>query len=285
MREDNDRAYNRPGLSHQGKPSNANTQYIYHWDRIAIATALLLVLIAGAIYLTARLLSDEDAATPSNTVNEHVSAPLAETADSEASPPVAAQTTPQQPSHRMDRGATAGGVDQRPLPDDAPAKVATEEASRSALPEGTAAESPASSADDEIDKTPSASEAGQGEAPLPLANFAVETPSPAVVRARFAAAIRNKEPEGDPASIKANDQGLVRVYFFTEVKNRKGSRLAYRWLHNGKRVATVNAGAWNNAWRSYSSKFVTPAQQGKWRVELVDVDGKVLAVGSFDYLP
>lgn len=288
MREDNERARKRLGLPSHPAQSEVPHHTVYHWDRIAIAAALLLALTAGAIYFGIRLAGGETTTavagsrTPASSLAA-VSATRSAVTEPKASQSTAAPAIPQQSNSGVHQEAGARGADQSTSPSGtqpiapvgatAPVAAPDDDAGAPAAGGIAAAASPASREDE------------TRPASRPLSNFSVETPSPAVARARFAAAIRNKEPEGEPTSIRASEDGLVRIFFFTEVKNHKDRRLLYRWLRDGEHVATVNAGAWNNAWRSYSSKFITPAQRGNWRVELVDASGETLAAGSFEYLP
>jgi hypothetical protein len=79
------------------------------------------------------------------------------------------------------------------------------------------------------------------------------------------------------------NQDMLTVFAFSEVSGLRGQTLRYRWLRNGKVVATVKVGVGGNSWRSYSSKFVTSAMRGDWRVELVGDGDQVLAFREFEY--
>ncbi len=97
--------------------------------------------------------------------------------------------------------------------------------------------------------------------------------------------IKDREPLAGIEAIRpdSGDNGIVTVYAFSEVSGLQGQTLRYRWLRNGNAVATVKVGVGGSKWRSYSSKYVTSAMQGDWRVELLGTNGEVLAFREFEY--
>ncbi len=97
--------------------------------------------------------------------------------------------------------------------------------------------------------------------------------------------VEAREPVAGIEAIRPDpgNQDMLTVFAFSEVSGLRGQTLRYRWLRNGKVVATVKVGVGGNSWRSYSSKFVTSAMRGDWRVELVGDSGQVLAFREFEY--
>jgi hypothetical protein len=97
--------------------------------------------------------------------------------------------------------------------------------------------------------------------------------------------IAKREPQAGIEAIRPDsaNNDMVTVYAFSEVSGLQGQTLRYRWSRDGKVVATVKVGVGGNSWRSYSSKFVSSAMQGNWRVELLDASGAVLAFREFEY--
>lgn len=92
--------------------------------------------------------------------------------------------------------------------------------------------------------------------------------SPAVTRFTLSKAIREKEPLGDAASIMLDANDIATVYAFSEVAGMKDEFIYYVWKINGKEIARVKVGVWNNAWRSYSRKFFNQSMHGDVAVEL-----------------
>jgi hypothetical protein len=108
-------------------------------------------------------------------------------------------------------------------------------------------------------------------------------PSPAVKRFLLAKDVVGNEPRGDIGDIAINDAGYAEVFSFSEVIDQKGETLQYRWLHEGKEVLRIRVPVGANRWRSHSTKNIYAGMKGRWRVELLNSAGKVLASIDFAF--
>lgn len=75
------------------------------------------------------------------------------------------------------------------------------------------------------------------------------------------------------------------VTFFTELVGLAGKTVSHRWKHNGEVMAEVPIHVGGPHWRAYSRKSLLPAWAGRWTVEVVDPDTRVLVRRSFVYRP
>jgi hypothetical protein len=109
----------------------------------------------------------------------------------------------------------------------------------------------------------------------------VEILMPSVKRFLLAKSVSNREPKGELNEISFTADGSAAVWVYSELIDRKGSRLKYVWLHGGKRIVTVPVNVGGNRWRSYSSKVINQSMRGAWRVELQDGKGRLMASADF----
>lgn len=107
--------------------------------------------------------------------------------------------------------------------------------------------------------------------------------SPAVKRFLLAKDVVGNEPRGGIGDIAFNDAGYAEVSCFSEVIDQKGETLQYRWLHEGKEVLRIRVPVGANRWRSHSTKNIYAAMKGRWRAELLNAAGKVLASIDFTF--
>ncbi len=142
---------------------------------------------------------------------------------------------------------------------------------------GTAADATAdATSDTNADRTPPAETL---KSPFQLTNLNILMPS--VKRFLLAESVANREPKGELSAINFAADGSAAVWVFSELINKRGSRLKYVWLHKGKQVATVRLNVGGNRWRSSSSKIINQSMRGPWRVELQDGKGRLLASADF----
>lgn len=103
-----------------------------------------------------------------------------------------------------------------------------------------------------------------------------------VVRAQLTSAVKDREPvDRLPPSIQVSDGGVERIMFFSEVRDLSGRTLSHRWERQGQTMADVSFAVGSDSWRMHSSKRVTPAMTGAWRVVVVDETGAELASVPF----
>ncbi|WP_178862246.1 DUF2914 domain-containing protein [Thiomicrorhabdus cannonii] len=73
------------------------------------------------------------------------------------------------------------------------------------------------------------------------------------------------------------------LYFFTQIKNAEGQTLYHRWIHNDREMALIPLTIHSNLYRTWSSKRLTSAWQGQWRVEVLNQDKAVIYRQNFVY--
>ncbi|MEK6749714.1 MAG: DUF2914 domain-containing protein [Pseudomonadota bacterium] len=101
-----------------------------------------------------------------------------------------------------------------------------------------------------------------------------------IKRAQFATAIQDREPIN---SLTNFDATVGRVYFFTEVEGLKGQTIMHRWEHKGAVVHEQSLEITSGRFRTYSTKALSPAKTGEWKVSVVDGNGVVLSTHTFVY--
>jgi hypothetical protein len=104
-----------------------------------------------------------------------------------------------------------------------------------------------------------------------------------VERFALAKSVAQNRPVGDLEDIRFDDKGVAAVYAFSDVVGMKDDFIFYHWMRDGREIAKVRIGVWADRWRSYSSKVINRSMKGRWRVELRNAKGRVLASAEFDY--
>jgi hypothetical protein len=122
-------------------------------------------------------------------------------------------------------------------------------------------------------------------APMETAEEPVEAvSSPNIARAQFTTGIDEREPVDRIGPIvSTNGQAVKTLYYFTEIVNMSGATVIHRWEHEGEVIAEVSFEIGSDSWRTWSSKDLTRASEGEWRVTVIDADGHVLKTASFVY--
>ena len=72
-----------------------------------------------------------------------------------------------------------------------------------------------------------------------------------------------------------------RVVLYTELRGLAGETISHRWERDGQTMAVVPFQVRGDRWRVHSSKRLTPALKGSWRVVVTDSHGETLASRSF----
>jgi hypothetical protein len=104
-----------------------------------------------------------------------------------------------------------------------------------------------------------------------------------VSRALLTYAINNKEPTDEmvkPVNLSHKKQP-VWLYYFTELKAMKGSRVYHEWLKNGVVVTRQELVISDDTWRTSSRKLLSDREKGSWSVRLVDEKGRLLNEKKF----
>lgn len=268
----------------------------YLWDRIIITSvAAVLVIVAAAAggwhwlgqpELEAQPLLATQAATPAEdgatreseaiSSTQTSAAPAVASAPNSTSPTEPVITTP--PPEQVTR--TAGGT---PVAMDATEtrKVQRSEA-RSSKGADRLAKATTSAAAPAAE--PGSQSAGQAPADQPSQPLAkVEILSDHLLHAQLSNGIRGREPVDHAAAvIPMNEEGLVKVFFFTELQDLQGQTVYYDWFLEDKRMARVRARPQLESTHAYSSKFIDRHMLGQWQVKVQTAKGDTLARAEFE---
>ena len=105
-------------------------------------------------------------------------------------------------------------------------------------------------------------------------------PSPQVKRAVLTSAVTGREPVDN---LNSNTTDLKKIFFFTELVGLEGQTVRHRWLFGDEVKAEIPFKISGPRWRVWSSKRMTPAWAGAWKVQVVDAQGRVLHEETFVY--
>lgn len=103
-----------------------------------------------------------------------------------------------------------------------------------------------------------------------------------VTRALLTYTINNKEPAGEIVkAVEVSHKKPVWLYYFTELKAMKGSKVYHEWLKNGAVVSKQALVISDDRWRTSSRKLLSDSDKGNWTVRLVDKNGRILNEKNF----
>lgn len=99
--------------------------------------------------------------------------------------------------------------------------------------------------------------------------------TPGIVRAQLTHLLDNEKKPTDVlgSNIRMSDEGLIRVYLYTEIEGLAGKTLYHSWSLNGERMARVRIPVVSNSYRASSSKFIDRMMLGEWQVVIADEGG------------
>ncbi|MFE8069932.1 DUF2914 domain-containing protein [Marinobacteraceae bacterium S3BR75-40.1] len=268
------RSPHKPASLKRDQAPRAEEVVVYHWHRIIPAILALVVVVGGIVWgglaifsgisepETASATSEQPPADMPKGAEEPTAAGNGETvAASEAD--VSQEAEPPSPfKDEQDGGATTPEVN-------VPAVGETEETATT-TPETTAASEPAPEKEPRATAEKTASPAS------------VDIQSSKIVRASLTRTVRDHEP-GDPipAVVPMNAEGIIRVYFFTEMKGLEDATVYHDWYLDGKRMARVTIRPYTDPMRASSSKFINRNMLGDWEVKVHTASGENLAEGAF----
>lgn len=148
------------------------------------------------------------------------------------------------------------------------------------------AEAVAASESAAIKPAPSAAPAVEDTAPTQGKTGApsrVSIQSRNVRRAQLTSNVIKDEPVDQlPKSIPMNEQGLVKVYLYTELGGLKGRVLFHDWYWKDKLIARVRVPVKEDKQVSATSKFIDRIMTGPWKVKVVDSQKKLYAQATFE---
>jgi hypothetical protein len=229
-------------------------------------------------------LADDAARTPAADAGD-AAVPGADPEAASAADPdetVAAATPPEDASDVVPLSHVAAGAQVSADPDaDAPDEAGASDTGTEALDsEAAAADAPARD-----DPAATAAEAPVRDDSAASEAAGTTTHDAHVTRALLVGGVVALEPvEPLGTEVVGVPGGVEKVYFYTELRGLGGERVLYRWLHEGRVEAEipVTVGAsWR--WRTYSQKDLLPNKTGRWKAQLLDDDGRVLAETQFVY--
>ena len=95
----------------------------------------------------------------------------------------------------------------------------------------------------------------------------------------FGTAIEDRQPANVDTVFAAD---VERIFCLTEISGASDTtNITHVWYLNGKEKARVDLKVKSKRWRTWSSKRIPEEWDGKWRVDVVDMNGKVLKSSSF----
>ncbi len=116
---------------------------------------------------------------------------------------------------------------------------------------------------------------------LPLEGIAQEeTPETIeVVQGVVALGVEALAPRGGSETFSAS---VGKLYAFTKLTGiKEPSMIRHQWFYGDKMMAEIRLPVKPVSWRTYSSKTITPAWTGEWKVLIVDSEGGVLLTLPF----
>ncbi len=73
------------------------------------------------------------------------------------------------------------------------------------------------------------------------------------------------------------------LYFFTEISHANGQTIYHRWRNEHEILATIKLEIKSDKYRTWSSKKLASAWQGKWYLEVLNTDKQVIYRDAFNY--
>ncbi len=253
---------------------------IYHWHRIIGFAAFLMLLAGLTIFLVMTLVFDD-----SQPGDQSMNTDTGLVAEEDIGKPEAG-TAPEsgllETNQAMTKAPVASGdldLDRASKPGPAIAELqekpssATADMSDSKLVSAELQAGESVPGESEIKNLPATSAGQRPEIQVFTSGFQ---------RVQLTSALKNKEPVDEIDSVLyMNEQGLIRVYLFTEMSGLKGKTFYHNWYLGEKQMARVKVPAYSQLTRASSSKFIDRFMKGNWRVEIDDGSGLVVATAEF----
>lgn len=269
---------------------DATTEYhsVYHWDRIFAVAATAIVLMCVAIYfIISSLLStpDKPPAQPLAPQVE-VSPPTVPTTPAENTPSVTTGSGPTQIAavEKAETLKEAFKENRKEIPEEIARESEMGATQKITLETTKAADNKIAVNDVNIALSTESPSAGRLTASVPVNPPSIEILSKDIHRAIFTHTLKNKEPNSIiENTVSLDPEGLSRVYFFTDVRDRAGDTLTHTWYRNGKKIVKVRTPIGSDTWRCSSSKYLDKTMAGEWEVKITDKQGKLVASGAFEF--
>ncbi|MCB0430293.1 MAG: DUF2914 domain-containing protein [Flavobacteriales bacterium] len=105
-----------------------------------------------------------------------------------------------------------------------------------------------------------------------------QTSSNGLIAAAICTGVTNREPEGSSNSFSAA-QG--RLFCYSQVGATSSGTIHHKWYLEDKEMADIELHVGGYGWRTWSSKHITGAMKGNWKVEITDTQGAVIETLRF----
>lgn len=276
-------------------PRHLREETVYRWDRILGTCAAVIVTVAAATWGTNRWLAET--AGPAGPQLAAVEQPEADDPAAVVLGLTAPSATNAEPSRQVASAPATTPAPKPAMPESQPLKApsapsedlavksAAVEDRMAKVKEPAVAKSDRAVGAKKSEQTSTAFAAPQAvRAQSPLSERArVEVLSDRIARAQLTNRMEQREPTDHAASvIPMNEEGLVTVYFYTELEKLKGKTVYHDWYLGDKRMARVTVRPGSDSVRAYSSKYIDRHMLGKWQVRVQTADGQRLAQSEFE---
>ena len=105
-----------------------------------------------------------------------------------------------------------------------------------------------------------------------------------ISRAVLTRAVKKREPTNVFASDVRLGQFKDTLSFFSELKGLQGQQITHAWYFEGESMAQIVLDVTSSKYRTYSTKSITNTQIGRWRVDVIDGQGNLIAQKEFRVL-
>jgi len=110
--------------------------------------------------------------------------------------------------------------------------------------------------------------------------YAQEEDTLQVTEMKFCKTVQDREPVGVDTVFADT---VKQVYCFTLIEGAQDTTsITHVWYYGDEKRAEVHLKVGSIRWRTWSSKRIMKEWLGKWRVEVISAEGKILRTKEFD---
>ena len=277
-------------------PERKDVIYQWRWDRICVTAGATALGLAALWYTLAAPANAEQAPDPEKTeqTSEQALERVQKTADErmvekqqaleqqaakELNSEVEAQVSKDETLNRAEVTADQRMVEQQQALEQAAAKELNSEIEQKVATESMASQP--INAEDINSAQQALTEPTHSDTSLSGLSHGTKMNTDKVSRAVLTTNISAREPV-DTLAQQINYTELDgKLFFFTELRGLQGTTVTHQWYFEGAQDASIPLGVHTSRYRTFSSKNITPAQGGTWRVELRDDNKQILASREF----
>jgi len=106
-----------------------------------------------------------------------------------------------------------------------------------------------------------------------------------IARGILTTAVEGREPIDNLESTVTIGDSPIEVSFFTQVLNQANAEVSHLWFRGNQLMAEVPLNIGSANWRTYSTKTILPAWDGRWRVLVVDGEQNIVLEYEFNVEP